>query len=68
MLQTGQMKIIFDDVRDNAILVAILTYLASEEDELMPRDRRVLPINPLTGKRGEWPSLRVPHRDGSEDN
>ena len=61
-------KIIFDDVRDNAILVAILTYLASEEDELMPRDRRVLPINPLTGKRGEWPSLRVPNRDGSEDN
>ena len=61
-------KIIFDDVRSNAILIAILTYLASEEEELMPRDRRVLPINPLTGKRGEWPSLRVPNRDGSEDN
>ena len=61
-------KIVFDDVRDNAILVAILTYLASEEDELMPRDRRVLPINPLTGERGEWPSLRIPNRDGSEDN
>ena len=31
-------------------LLQFLTYLASEEDELMPRDRRVLPINPLTGK------------------
>ena len=61
-------KIIFDDVRDNVILVAILTYLASEEDELMPRDRRILPINPLTGERDEWPSLRIPNRDGSEDN
>ena len=61
-------KIVFDDVRDNAILVAILTYLASEEDELMPRDRRVLPINPLTGERGKWPALRIPNRDGSEDN
>ena len=61
-------KIIFDDVRSNAILIAILTYLASEEEELMPRDRRVLPINPLTGEREEWPSLRIPNRDGSEDN
>ena len=61
-------KIVFDDVRDNVILVAILTYLASEEEELMPRDRRVLPINPLTGEREKWPSLRVPNRDGSEDN
>ena len=61
-------KIIFDDVRDNVILIAILTYLASEEDELMPRDRRVLPINPLTGERDTWPSLRIPNRDGSEDN
>jgi len=61
-------KIVFDDVRDNVILVAILTYLASEEDELMPRNRRVLPINPLTGERDEWPPLRIPNRDGSEDN
>ena len=61
-------KIIFDDVRSNAILIAILTYLASEEEELMPRDRRVLLINPLTGEREEWPSLRIPNRDGLEDN
>tara|TARA_Y100001980_G_C14538614_1_gene315838 strand:+ start:267 stop:1883 length:1617 start_codon:yes stop_codon:yes gene_type:complete len=61
-------KIIFDDVRDNVILIAILTYLASEEDELMPRTRRILPIDPLTGERQKWPSLRIPNRDGSEDN
>ena len=34
----------------------------------MPRDRRVLPIDPLTGERGKWPTLRIPNRDGSEDN
>ena len=61
-------KIVFDDVRSNVILIAILTYLASEEDELMPRTRRVMPIDPRTGERMEWPTLRVPNRDGTEDN
>ena len=61
-------KIVFDDVRSNVILIAILTYLASEEDELMPRTRRVMPIDPRTGERMEWPTLRVPNRDGNEDN
>ena len=61
-------KIIFDDVRSNVVLVSILTYLASEEDEFMPRDKVILPINPKTGKRAQWPKKRVPNRDGSEDN
>ena len=34
----------------------------------MPRTRRVMPIDPQTGERMEWPTLRVPNRDGTEDN
>jgi carboxypeptidase Q len=33
-------KIVFDDLRQNAVLGAMLAYLASEDDERMPRDRR----------------------------
>ena len=34
----------------------------------MPRDKVILPINPKTGKRAQWPKKRVPNRDGTEDN
>lgn len=57
-------KIVFDDVRNNAILTAILTYMASEDPETFPRDKAVLPINPRTGQQMEWPSPRTPNRDG----
>lgn len=36
-------KIAFDELRANATLTAMLAYLASEDPERMPRDRRVLP-------------------------
>ena len=58
-------KIVFDDVRNNVILTAILTYMASEDPESFPRDRAVLPINPRTGEQMEWPSPRTPNRDGT---
>ena len=49
-------KIIFEDLRDDAIMTAMLVYLASEDSEQMPRDRRVL-------ARGmEWPDCRSPAR------
>ncbi|TDQ77353.1 M20/M25/M40 family metallo-hydrolase [Sphingobacterium yanglingense] len=48
-------KIVFDEVRQNAIIVAILTYLACEEPELVSRDRIVLPID-KNGKQMEWPT------------
>ncbi|TNE72407.1 M20/M25/M40 family metallo-hydrolase [bacterium] len=60
-------KIVFDDVRYNAILTAILTYMASEDDKTFPRDQSVLPINPRTGKQSEWPSPRSPNRKGGLD-
>jgi hypothetical protein len=47
-------KIIFDDLRNNATLAAMLAYQASEDDTLVPRDRRVLPVGP-NGQPQSWP-------------
>ena len=57
-------KIVFDDVRSNAILTAILTYMASEDPETTSRERRVLPIDPQTGKPRVWPAQRPLVRQG----
>ena len=59
-------KIVFDDVRNNVILTAILTYMASE-DEKTPRDQVKMPINPRTGEKRTWPSPRSPQRDGGKN-
>ena len=58
-------KIVFDDVRDNVILTAILAYMASEDDQSTSKERRV-PI----GRNGEpttWPEQRSPTRKGGVD-
>ncbi len=60
-------KIVFDDVRSNAILAAILTYMACEDNTKTPRDKSVLPINPRTGEQRAWPSHRSPQRKGGLD-
>lgn len=57
-------KIVFDDVRNNAILTAILAYMASEDPETTSREKSVLPVNPRTGKQLEWPVPRQPTRKG----
>ncbi len=57
-------KIVFDDVRNNAILTAVLTYMASEDPESFPRDRAVLPISRRTGEQMTWPTPRSANRDG----
>ncbi|MFD1063042.1 M20/M25/M40 family metallo-hydrolase [Winogradskyella litorisediminis] len=60
-------KIVFDDVRNNAILTAILAYMASEDAEKTSREKIVLPINPRTGKQRTWPTPRSPNRDGGRN-
>ncbi len=45
-------KVIIDDVTNNAVLTAMLAYMASEEEEMLPRDHRVLGLNPRTGEPG----------------
>jgi hypothetical protein len=57
-------KIVFDDVRSNAILTAILTYMASEDPERTSREKADLLNDPRTGKPREWPSPRTPNREG----
>lgn len=57
-------KIVFDDVRSNVILAAILVYKACEEETKTSREQRVMPINPRTGEPGKWPTPRSPTRKG----
>jgi Zn-dependent M28 family amino/carboxypeptidase len=57
-------KLVMDDVMNNATLTAMLTYLASEEPETLPRDKRVMGTNPRTGQPMTWPQCREPARSG----
>ncbi|MCC9041662.1 M20/M25/M40 family metallo-hydrolase [Myroides sp. M-43] len=54
-------KIVYDDVQNNAILIAIMAYKASEEAELVSREKIVLPLN-NKGERQEWPESKGPKR------
>ncbi len=57
-------KIVFDDVRNNAILTAILAYKASEDPDFASREKAVLPLDNRTGEPREWPTPRSPIRAG----
>ena len=59
-------KVIIDDVTNNAVLTAMLTYLASEEPEMLPRNHAVMGINPRTGEPAEWPQCREPARNADD--
>ncbi|WP_027125768.1 M20/M25/M40 family metallo-hydrolase [Gelidibacter mesophilus] len=60
-------KIVFDDVRNSAILTAILAYKASEDDVKVSSEKIILPVNERTGKQMEWPTQRSPERKGGLD-
>jgi hypothetical protein len=49
-------KIVFDDLRNNATLAAMLAYLASEDTERVGTEQRVLPDGQ------EWPGCGTPPR------
>ncbi len=52
-------KLVFDDLKNNAVLVASLVYLASEDPEMVSRERRdVFPMN-RAGQMGGWPSCNA---------
>ena len=57
-------KIVFDDVRSNAILTAILAYMASEDPATTSRERRVMGNNPRTGEPMPWPRQTKATRKG----
>jgi carboxypeptidase Q len=56
-------KIVFDDVRSNAILAAILAYQASEDPAKTSREKSVLPLN-SRGEPGVWPQPQKATRKG----
>lgn len=60
-------KIVFDDVRNNAILTAILAYKASEDPETTSREKIKLPVNERTGELMTWPEARDATRKGGLD-
>jgi Iap family predicted aminopeptidase len=60
-------KVVFDDVRRNAVMVAMLVYLASEEPQRLPRTRRTeFPVNPQTGQPGSWPVCQQAARNTAQ--
>ncbi|HMH22025.1 MAG TPA: M20/M25/M40 family metallo-hydrolase [Puia sp.] len=60
-------KIVFDDLRNNAILVAALAYMASEDTVHVSREKSVLPINLRTGQQTQWPVQTKSIRRGGLD-
>lgn len=61
-------KIVFDDVQNNAILTAVLAYMASEDPNRTSREKAVLPTNPRTGEQQQWPEPRTPEREGGKND
>jgi len=59
-------KIVFDDVRNNAILTAILAYMASEDPQQSSRTKIDLPLRG-NGEPGKWPEPKSPNRKGGQD-
>ncbi len=49
-------KVIFDDLQSNAILTAIMVYMACEDNATFPRDKVDLGIDKRTGQPVEWPA------------
>ncbi len=60
-------KIVWDDLKNNVILTAILAYMASEDPEKTSREKAILPVNPRTGERMNWPGQRKATRKGGID-
>jgi carboxypeptidase Q len=59
-------KIVFDDVRNNAILAAVMAYQASEDPVKTSREKSVLPST-ASGTPGIWPVQRKAIRRGGMD-
>lgn len=58
-------KIVFDDLTENAILAAMVAYMASEDPVRFVPDLAVLPNDPRTGQPREWRSCRPPRRSAN---
>ena len=59
-------KLIFDDLKNNAVLAASLVYLASEDDERVSRERRTV-MGGRGGRTAQWPTC-TPATRSSRDS
>ena len=57
----------FDDVRSNAILTAILVYMACEDPDKTSREKSVLPLNAKTRVPTTGPEQKKATRKGGVD-
>ena len=57
-------KLVFDDLKHNGMLVAMLAYQASEDPERIPREPRATSTDPSTGRGVAAPACRPPARSG----
>jgi hypothetical protein len=57
-------KLVFDDLKNNVVLVASLVYLASEDEQFVGRTKRLMPMDKTTNKRREWPVAKDAERAG----
>jgi carboxypeptidase Q len=48
-------KLVFDEIRSNVVLAAILVYMACEDPEKTSTERAILGNDPRTGKQATWP-------------
>jgi Zn-dependent M28 family amino/carboxypeptidase len=48
-------KVIFDDLKSNAILTAIMVYMACEDNATFPRDKADIGTDKRTGQPVQWP-------------
>ncbi|MGB1778461.1 MAG: M28 family peptidase [Longimicrobiales bacterium] len=58
-------KLVFDDLKNNAVLTASLTYLAAEDPEFVDRTRRTV-IPGRNGQPGQWPTCTPATRRSSD--
>jgi carboxypeptidase Q len=58
-------KLVFDEIRSNVILAAIMVYMASEDPEKTSTEKATdLPVNERTGKPSTWPAQTKSNRKG----
>ena len=60
-------KLVFEEIKNNAILTAILVYMACEDPERFNNTKADLPINPRTGQKTTWPEQKKANRKGGVD-
>jgi len=60
-------KVVMDEIRNNATLTAMLAYMASEEPDQLPRERRVMPAG-RNGEATQWPACVAAARSMSQSS